>query len=502
MRVNNGALVSVGGYSSVLGTPGVDPLWLLPVRTTLDYYWLYTSLTKAYCVDTGANHTDITRTVGGDYAATAEIGWTGGVLNTIPVINNGVDVPQMWTPTNDSTALSPLSDWPAGYTCRALRPFKNYLVALDVTKSGTRYPQLVLWSHAADPGDVPSSWDVTDPTVDAGEFPLAETAGFVIDCLPLRNFNVVYKDDQAWLMQYVGGISVFRFDRIRSSTGILDRRCVGSFELEARGEHHFVVGPDDVYIHNGQYSQSVIDQRNRDLLYGELDATKKHLVHVTVNTRRSEIYVMYPSAGNSYCNRCATWDWKKDKWTFRDVPSIAFSATGIVSPSSGSGDTWDTTSGTWASDTQIWDETRYSTVIPSVLLAKPGSGKKLFKMDDGTSGDGSTITAVAERTGLAIVGMDRNNRPIIDTNVRKLVTEVWPRIAAPTGTQVSVYVGKQDNLQAPVTFSGPYVFTVGVDNFVTPLVEGRYIAVRFEAPCTNEWQLHGYDLTVEPTGEY
>ena len=95
MRVENGALVTVGGYGQVFDPPTVDPIWLLPVRTTTDYFWLYTSLLKAYCVDTGNTHTDITRTSGGDYAATLALGWTGGVLNTIPVLNNGVDVPQM-----------------------------------------------------------------------------------------------------------------------------------------------------------------------------------------------------------------------------------------------------------------------------------------------------------------------------------------------------------------------------------------------------------------------
>lgn len=501
MRFNNGALVSVGGYAAVFDPPTVDPIWLMPVRTPLDYFWVYASLAKVYCVDAANTHTNITRTIGGDYAATLDIGWTGGVLNTIPVLNNGVDVPQMWDPALAATALAPLTAWPAGYTARALRPFKNYLVALDITKSGTRYPQLVLWSHVAAPGDVPSSWDVTDPTVDAGELPLAETSGFVIDCLPLRNFNVIYKDDQAWLMQFVGGVSVFRFDRVRATTGILGRRCAGAFELEGRGEHHFVVGPDDVYVHNGQYAQSVIDQRNRDLLFGELNTSQIGQVHVTINTRRNEAYVLYPSAGNTYCNRCAVWNWKMDKWTFRDVPSVSFSASGIISPSTAP-TTWSADTETWDSDFSRWDESPYSSVVPGVLLGVPGAARKLYKLDEGGTAAGSSLVARAERTGLAIAGVDRANRPIVDTNVRKLVTEIWPRIAAATGTQIDIYVGKQDNLREPVSYFGPYSFTVGVDNFVTPLVEGRYLAIRFEASCASRWDLHGYDVQLEVTGEY
>ena len=501
MRLTDGALASVDGYSQVFDPPTVDPIWLLPVRTNTEYFWLYTSLLKAYCVNTSNTHTNITRTVGGDYTGDITIGWTGGVLNSIPVINNGADVPQMWNPAAAATPLSPLTDWPAGYICRTLRTFKNYLIALDITKSGTRYAQLVLWSHAADPGDVPSSWDVTDPTVDAGEFPLSETMAACVECLPLRDFNVVYKEDQAWLMQYVGGLSIFAFRRIRASTGILGRRCAGAFELEGRGEHHFVVGPDDIYVHNGQYAQSVIDEKNRRTLYGELNTSALGVVHVTVNNKYNEIYVMYPTSGNTYCNRCAIWDWKKDKWTFRDVPNISYSTVGIISPSLAS-DAWSAAVGDWASDSAVWDEQQYSTLINGVMMGMPGSSRKLFKLNDGSSANGTTITASAERSGLAVIGQDRAGKPIVDTNIRKLVKEIWPRVSAPSGAIINIYVGKQDNLNAAVTWYGPYPYVCGTDDYVKPLVEGRFIAVRFEGPCTYQWKLHGYDMELEPTGEY
>ena len=45
---------------------------------------------------------------------------------------------------------------------RYCSPVQNYLIALDLTKSGTRYPHMVKWSAAADPGTVPASWDETD----------------------------------------------------------------------------------------------------------------------------------------------------------------------------------------------------------------------------------------------------------------------------------------------------------------------------------------------------
>ena len=83
IQFDNDKTAKVLGQQQVFGTPTVAPYWLLPFNTTTTDYWLYPSLTKIYRVSTSGittTHSDITRTSGGDYSATAAKGWNGGVL--------------------------------------------------------------------------------------------------------------------------------------------------------------------------------------------------------------------------------------------------------------------------------------------------------------------------------------------------------------------------------------------------------------------------------------
>ena len=230
MHFVNGYAEKILGHSQVFNTPSIAPYFLLPVEGSSTYFWVYAGLAAVYVWDGGV-HTNLTRAVGGAYGATVDGNWTGDVLGGVPVLNNGVDDPQMWLPVSPSQPLQLLSNWPANTKCNALRAFKNYLVALDVTKAAVRSAQMVKWSHPAAAGAVPSSWDPTDATKDAGEVMLAETADFCVDCAPMRDVNIIYKENSVYAMQFVGGTNIFRFPPLFKSVGILpvmyvDRKSV------------------------------------------------------------------------------------------------------------------------------------------------------------------------------------------------------------------------------------------------------------------------------------
>jgi hypothetical protein len=116
-----------------------------------------------------------------------------------------------------------LTGWDATWRCKSLRPFKQYIVALDVTKAGTRYANMVKWSAAAVPGALPTSWDATDATKDAGEQDIAETTDVLIDQLQLGDINVLYKERSMYAMQYIGQPFVWRFYRLPGEVGMLAR---------------------------------------------------------------------------------------------------------------------------------------------------------------------------------------------------------------------------------------------------------------------------------------
>src|SRR5690606_3690877 len=123
-------------------------------------YWIYPTLDSIYRTE-GSNHTDITRP-DGPYAGTESDYWNGGVLNSVPILNNGVDVPQAW-PYGANT-FEDIASWPSTLRAKVIRPYKNYLIAMNLTDNSVLEPHSIAWSTAADPGFVPDSWADNDPT--------------------------------------------------------------------------------------------------------------------------------------------------------------------------------------------------------------------------------------------------------------------------------------------------------------------------------------------------
>jgi len=171
VRPVEGAMEKIMGVSSSgLGTPIEKPMYLLAYRNAGTFFWIYASTGKISVTD-GMTHKDITRTSGGDYSATLTTQWTGQVFGGIPILNNQSDDPQQWSGDfGTPTKFEALSNWPANTKCKALRGFKQFLIAMNVSKGATDYPRMVKWSTAASANAVPSSWDETDAANDAGEF--------------------------------------------------------------------------------------------------------------------------------------------------------------------------------------------------------------------------------------------------------------------------------------------------------------------------------------------
>lgn len=250
MRFRDGYAERMRGQSQIFTTPSVTPYCLFSYRSGTSKYWVHLGTASAF-VDDGTTRTDLTP--GTPFTGAVDDRWTGGVASGVLVVNNGVDKPQYWG-GNVANDFAALTAWDANWRCASLRPFKNYLVACDVTKSGTRYANMVKWSAAADPGALPASWDAADATKDAGEQDLAETTDQIIDQLRMGDINVIYKERSIYGMQYIGDPYIFRFYRLPGDMGLLARGCVVNTPVG-----HVVLSPGDVILHSGQGPRSIIN---------------------------------------------------------------------------------------------------------------------------------------------------------------------------------------------------------------------------------------------------
>ncbi len=494
VRFFDGKAERMLGHINVFGTPSLAYKWIMPAPTPSTYFWLAATLAKVHVWNDSA-WTDITR-VSGDYTATDADLWNGGLLGGVPIINNGVDDPQSWDPKTTGTKLVDLPNWPASTTARMLRPFGNFMVAMDVTKSGTRFEHMVKWSHPAVPGAVPPSWDETDATKDAGEKDLTDVqAGAIIEAFPLGNSLIIYKFGSVWSMQHVRGLFIFDFEKVFETVGILATNCVKGVP---RRRQHFVATGDDLIIHNGVEAESVIDRKMKKYVSAILDTTNFARSFVVANLAKNEMWFCLPLQGASTPNHAIIWNYIDGTITEKELPSVSFISLGIVSETESK--IWDAQVGAWDIALDTWDDKKFRAQAFDLLMAEPGS-TKLHLLDRGNTYDGTNFDAHLERTGLAIVGRDRQGEPRVDFTQRKMVTRIWVKA---TGAPFSVRLGAQEVEEGPVTWSPKQTFTPGVDRYVDmpEPVSGLLLAVRFESDSGRQWTISGYDLEVELLGEF
>ncbi len=486
----------ISGETSIYSAPTVAPHWLLPWDTASGFRWIYAGTGQVHYVVSSGTSTNITRytTTPGDndYTAGARPVWSGGILHGLPILNNnnGVDNPQSWnTATN---RLQNLPNWPANTKCEVLRIYRNFLVALNITTASGNFPHTIKWSHPADPGTVPVTWDESDATKLAGERALSESTGFLVDCLPLLGQNILYKTDSIHTMRLSNSQFVFAFDEISSSIGALTINCIREFFGQ-----HFVVGTNDIVLFDGRKPTSIVNQRVRKLFYDSLDPDFWNKTYVMVHYPRREIWVCYVQTGAAvdYPNTALIWNWDTNSWTIKDLPDIAYSATGEVVEVNSA--TFDSSSGTFSTDTGPFDDSEGSPANRQILHARAKTTASFYKGNDSYQSAGTSYTSRLERTGLAIAGVDRQGRPKVDPSSVKFLRSVFPKITAPSNATVQISVGMQETLGGAITWEGPYDFEVNVDTRVDTCLQGRYMALKVEDTGNQLWEMTGYALDIE-----
>lgn len=495
MCIRNGGIERLLGWAQIFGTPPVAPHFAMPVRTPAATFWLYVSLAKAYTFD-GTNHVNITRQTTGvdvDYTASATEQWNGTLLGGVPIVNNGVDIPQFWATISGGTKLQNLTNWPTTLRAKVLRQFGPFLVASGIAKSGTQLPHTVKWSHPADPGSIPVSWDETDPTKDAGETDLPDVnSGLLTEMLQLSDTMYHFKENSVWKQRFIGGRDIFDFGKGAwlTTTGILAPRCVA---ITNDGSRQVWASQDDILWHDGNQVKSVLDARQRLRLLNEIDTATYGTSFMFDNPQQSEMYFCYPGSGQAQPDRALLMKYGKDPWVVTEVDGITFRNAASGQLQSPNEELWSDGTDTWADDTGPWSEIQRRRLV----LCAPAS-TKFLNLDSGPTRDTVVFTGLLQRLGLAVLGKKRTGEWIVDFNRKKMVDDMWPKIQ---GNPVSIRLGYQDLVDGPVTWNAAVLYTPGTDivAYAGP-VSGRCIAIEFSAAAS--WRIDGYKMYVADLGPF
>lgn len=398
-----------------------------------------------------------------DFTGGVDDRWTGASLNGVLIMNNPVNGLFAWNGSASSrmTRLyTSSSDFtPIGYIADASRVFKNYIIQMGVTVSGTKFPYRVAWSNAAEPGSTPTSFTASS-TNDAGDVDLAETPGYLVDSLPLGDVNIIYKQDARHAQQYIGGNDVFRFSRLPGTDGLLARGCVVDTPLG----HVFLTTSKDVKIHMGGEARSLVVGRIQSFLASDIDSTYASRSFLTVNPTKSEVWVCYPATGQTTCSKAAIWNWESDTWSFRSLSGVTYGAAGLVPTS----------------------------IATDARLIVSTSGPALGLVDSGSQDFGAAVTGTLERVGLHFDDRDQ---------FKTLHRSRW-NIDTAAASTATISHGSAKTADGTVTYATGVTYTVGTTDYVDArATKGLFCAIKLVTTANAPFSVRSADLDVTAGGK-
>jgi hypothetical protein len=455
--------------------------------------WIVGTSTQLRCVQPDGTYTVISE-VGNEPATTKASDWSSCELNGIPVVNYGGD-PVYWlrNPAADSVALP---DWPAASTCKVIRAYKNYLIALNVF-DGSAYPSLIRWSDAAEPGTVPTSW-TPSITTDAGEFSAGGVNEGITDGLALRDNFMVYKPHSTFVMQYVGGNAIMAIRLLSDTMGCLSTNCVA----ELNG-NHIVLGQGDVYITDGQSIKSLVSQIVRVDLFRRMDPEFFTESYVVSYPTQNEVWICIPEVGERYATLALVWHASTGKFSYRNIkygnaaiggcPHIAFGNIGEILTGEVN---WDDRTTNWNTDTTNWNTFASIPAVNGLVAARlqESSGSCLLELD----------AAAGTETSLSL-------RPVVlykamldfgEHDSVKHINELWPRITGIAGTLLSVQFGMQMESDDEVSFGPSFDYVIGTTKKIDCRLSGRFLSFLISSADLGVWRLTGMDVNVIKTSRY
>lgn len=438
--------------------------------------------------------------------ASSIIPYTSATFAGISYLNREDREPLYLTPVGSQYAELP--NWDSGWRCKSLRGFKSYLIALNVSKSGTNYPSMVKWSDVTQFGAVPASWDETDPSTNAGENTLAEATTAIVDGFPLRNSFVIYTTYQAFLMTESGSLSVFNFRKLFDNRGLINKNCA----VEVQGLH-YCFGFNDIYVHDGSTYRSIVEGRVKDYIYGSLNFKNTTVCHVAHDPYRNEVLFCYLSADSDVAfpeateaNKIAAYNYVSDSWSFRDLPNCIGFCQSNVDQALTYDDistTYDLTGGSYY-ELETSESKHMFTVAQKATTATEGptSYTWLYGYDPVEGGllpyqlsaEANTASYVSR------VGIDLDEAGN-ELRAYKVIKSIYPQLDSYGDGSVTFRFRGTEYNDPVATFDTASDITWTSGTYKIDTREGgRYLAYKLSVAANTDFKFSGFDADVVSTG--
>jgi hypothetical protein len=475
-----GFATRIGGSRFVYGSPTNPPLHLDNVSPRNVNYWLYFCASTIFAVDSTPTHTNLTPG-GGLSAVSAPWQWSTTELNGLPVANNQVNSPMSWD-GNIANKFVALTGWPASTLAGFITAHRFHLFAFDITASGTRNAHLMMWSDAAAPGTIPTTWTPAASN-EAGSASLAQTPGYIVTAKTLRDALIVYKSSSAYVADYIGGGvgKSFSIKGLWARTGALSPKSV----VDVNGKH-LVVTDGDVVLNDGFSDPvSVANLRVQRLLFDQLDPSNFKNLCTIYDPTHGEVWILFPQVGATYNTLALVWNVRDDNWGYVELTApTAHIATGTLDDSNFSL-AWSAQTGSWASDSKPWVSSNLTTATESIVTAEPTGTVKLHAL--GTSDLTVTNGFIAHYS-----------LPFDDSERIKFIRQVHIRGSF---TTLKVRIGSQMFPEGPTTWAAEATVTSPAQP-IPLFTQGRYISYEIRSNDSSLWIVTGIDVEYEMRGYF
>jgi hypothetical protein len=426
-----------------------------------------------------------------------QVSWT--FLGSVKYLNREGDVP-VYLADVDDTAYAPLPDWPVGNTCKVLRSYKDFLIALNVTKGTQEYQGMVKWSDATQNGAPPSNWNVSSDSSLAGETIINDIKGHIIDGMALGDSFMIYGQEQVYRMDYIGSPFIFNIAKAFDTFGAIAKNCVVAVDNK-----HYVFTQNDIVVHDGMQKLSLVNDKVSEKLFAELDYSLSDRCFVYHDRIESELVFCYPSTGVSKwspyktqgCNKAAVYNYISGTWTFIDLPALVASSEASMDIAR----TWADLSG-WASGSNSWASlagTRSkSLVVCSAWNLVEGIAASSYFVDRLIGGRLPNPPVTSLIWEAYAESENRDMDELIPTLMgRKQVNRIIPQYRIKDLTHsIQMTVGTSSTPTSSVIWGREKTF-LGYDSPKYDLrSNARYISFKVRIPQGSHAELSGFDLDI------
>lgn len=147
---------------------------------------------------------------------------------------------------------------------------------------------------------------------EAGDIEL-QTSGSLVAGVSVRGRTLLLTTTDCWTATYQGPPTVFGFQKIGDSCGL-----VGKNMLASVGPSAFWMGKNNFFFYDGTQAR-VLPCEVHDKVFTEINRSKVSHGWCVANQKFNEVWWFYPANGADECNKYVAYDYRENHWLIGDL---------------------------------------------------------------------------------------------------------------------------------------------------------------------------------------